>query len=82
MKFHGKEKVIMISILVLYLISIALVFLKVLPFIIFPITILVTFIIEFYIFFKWLRWKSEKNDKAYRNLKIFCKSESLFIKNS
>lgn len=50
MKFHGKEKVIMISILVLYLISIALVFLKVLPFIIFPITILVTFIIEFYIF--------------------------------
>jgi hypothetical protein len=58
MKFQGKTKKILICICILCLITIPLVFLGVLPFIIFPITLVITVVIEFYILFKWLKWKN------------------------
>ena len=59
MKFERKPKIFLISLCILCLISIPLVYLRVLPFIIFPITILVSFVIQSYILFKWLKWKKD-----------------------
>jgi hypothetical protein len=59
MKFHGKAKIIAMCLCILCIISTGLVALRVLPFIIFLITILVSFGIECYILIKWLRWKKD-----------------------